>query len=93
MWEGPVCPDFLTLHIKQPRPWLDRVSPYQERQILTRLVGRDSVEPSAAKFMQDALVWPIFRLLHQTRSHRILPNVFPFFGITFFSSQAMVEGV
>lgn len=38
-----------------------------------------------------ALIWPVFRTLDQARSHRILPNVFPFLAHAFFVSQEVIE--
>ena len=72
---------------------LDRVSPYRIAIPRFHLVGRDSVEPSASKLINDALVRPVLWLLHQTRSHRIRPNVFPFLGVALLIPQTMMEAV
>ena len=43
--------------------------------------------------MNDAVVRPVLRLLHQTRSHRIRSYVFPFFGVALLIPQTMMEAV
>ena len=74
-------------------PRLDRVSPYQIASDLSLPVGRDSVEPSASKLIEDALVCPIVRLFHQTRTDWVGSNVIPFLGVAFLPPQTMVKSI